>query len=114
MKDRLTGLMTRLRFAIRKFRIGSIYRTKGLYKCRGPAFIAAVAAVRARHRDANGCIRDDVTEVFMFPIPTRLRPARLIAASVLAVAAPVLALGASAVTNTATAATLPCDIYAGG
>jgi non-reducing end alpha-L-arabinofuranosidase len=55
-----------------------------------------------------------MTEVFMFPIPIRLRPARLIAASLMTAAAVVLSLGASAVTNTAAAATLPCDIYASG
>ncbi|HEY7485864.1 MAG TPA: arabinofuranosidase catalytic domain-containing protein [Streptosporangiaceae bacterium] len=55
-----------------------------------------------------------MTEVFMFPIPTHLRPARLIAGFLMAVAAAVLALGASAVTNTAAAASLPCDIYAAG
>ncbi|HEX6471485.1 MAG TPA: arabinofuranosidase catalytic domain-containing protein, partial [Streptosporangiaceae bacterium] len=55
-----------------------------------------------------------MTEVFMFPIPARVRPARLVATSLMAVAAVVLALGGSAVTNTAAAASLPCDIYASG
>src|SRR3954469_24815376 len=55
----------------------------------------------------------------MFAILTRrrrarARPTRPVAASLTAVAAVVLALGGSAVTGTAAAASLPCDIYASG
>ncbi|MCO5989849.1 hypothetical protein NE235_27425, partial [Actinoallomurus spadix] len=50
----------------------------------------------------------------MSPFPIRLRRARPVAASLTAVAATVLALGTSAVTSPASAASLPCDIYASG
>lgn len=42
------------------------------------------------------------------------RAGRLLAACLLAVAAAVLALGPQAALNTASAASLPCDIYAEG
>ncbi|GAA4628209.1 arabinofuranosidase catalytic domain-containing protein [Actinoallomurus vinaceus] len=50
----------------------------------------------------------------MSPIPIRRRSARPVAASLMAAAAAVLALGTPAVTGTASAASLPCDIYAAG
>ncbi|MCO5995631.1 arabinofuranosidase catalytic domain-containing protein [Actinoallomurus rhizosphaericola] len=51
----------------------------------------------------------------MFPAPKgRPRVWRLLAACLLAVAAAVLALGTQAAVNTASAASLPCDIYAAG